>query len=911
MLRFLWCWLPGLLLLAGQPLFAQQQAVKIQGTILDSLDQPLVGATVILMHAQDSLMESFALADDKGHFLVQTTQPDQYLLQITYVGYGTFVRALEITAGQPDVQFGAIRLNPDAITLADVTVKDSFIPIVIKNDTIEYTADAFKTPPNAVVEDLLKKLPGIQVEQDGTIKAQGEEVQNVLVDGKPFFEDDAKVATRNIPADIVNKVQVFDQKSDFTEFTGIEDGQEEKTINLTIKDGKNKGTFGRVEGAYGLDERYKAAGNINRFNKKMQLSVIGNSNNINEQAFSFQEYLNFMGGLEDLMSGGELDADQFPVNLLDNSGETRAKSGGINFNYDFPNKTDLRSTYFYSDSDNQTQTDSELRNLLGSGFYNTENSGLNRSRIGNHSLRLRLKKAIDDSQDLLFKGNAALIQNRSQRLSDVGSSLGGLALNASDQFNNSHLEGLNWDSQLTYRKKLSKKGRFLTLEGRFGGQNSLTTSNLLSANRFFTEPILTDTTAQQQTTDIRTTELEGTLNYVEPLAKNHFLKLDLSSRYLQNARQKDFFDWQYASEYLYNEDISNRFDRTVNESIAGTSYKYVRKDFNLSAGVDLQQTRLLNTLNNSNTPLQKTFYNWLPNAQWSYAIGSNENLRMRYNAQVRVPGPEQLQPAIDNSDPLNIYQGNPDLQPELIHQLNLNYNKFNQFFFRAFFMGINAQWMQNRIINTVQIDDQLQRFIRPENVQQEWQVNSYYSFEAPIPGSELKGSLDGNLRFQRSNLLINEQLDGYQLWDIRQSLRLENRSKDKIDLAATYTLGFLGTFFPNSPTLDLPFANHTFELSSYWYPAKSWSINCTVSHQRFTKTELETEGWTNTLLDAGIQKTFKDNQWSLYLKGINLLDQELLYQRNSLGNQFFINEKNRLGRVFQLGLRYKIRSFGQ
>ena len=290
-------------------------------------------------------MKGFATTDEAGRFRVQATTENTYTLQITYIGYGTFERNLELTAQATDIDYGKIILNPNSYNLAGVTVTDAFVPIIIKNDTIEYNAAAFKTKPNAVVEDLLRKLPGVEVDQDGTIRAQGEEVQNILVDGKAFFDDDPKIASRNLPADIVDKVQLFDKASDFAEFTGIDDGNDEKTINLAIKEGKNKGLFGTVVGAYGADQRGKAAFNVNRFNEKMQLSAIGNANNINEQAFSITDYLDFMGGVEDLMNG-ELDLNLLPSNLLDNSGVTDLASGGLNFNYDFSKKFTLRSNYF-------------------------------------------------------------------------------------------------------------------------------------------------------------------------------------------------------------------------------------------------------------------------------------------------------------------------------------------------------------------------------------------------------------------------------------------------------------------------------------------------------------------------------------------------------------------------------------
>jgi len=275
------------------------QSVAIQGVVLDSLDEPLVGASVILKHETDDKLEAFSSTDRMGAFRLTSKNYGDFIVQITYIGYGTFERRLTLKDGESLLDFGNIVLSQSAYQLEGITIEEAFIPIIIKKDTIEYNAAAFKTRPNATVEDLLKKLPGIDVEKDGTIKAQGEEVEAILVDGKDFFDDDPKIASRNIPADVIDKVQLFDRKSEFSEFTGIDDGNESKAINLAIKDGKNKGLFGNVKAAYGTENRYRGSTNLNRFNENMQLSLIGNVNNINEQAFSLMDYLKFTGGLDE------------------------------------------------------------------------------------------------------------------------------------------------------------------------------------------------------------------------------------------------------------------------------------------------------------------------------------------------------------------------------------------------------------------------------------------------------------------------------------------------------------------------------------------------------------------------------------------------------------------------------------
>jgi len=450
-----------------------QVKVNLKGIVQDSLEVPLVGASVMLMHEKDSLLEGFAITNSDGAFEILAENVDQYLLQITYVGYGTFGRKLSIQKDSEDIDFGVIVLRTDAYQLEGVEITESFIPIVIKKDTIEYNAAAFKTKPNAVVEDLLKKLPGVEVDKDGTIRAQGEEVQNILVDGKAFFDDDPKIASKNIPADLVNKVQVFDKASDFKAFTGIDDGNDEKTINLKIKEGKNKGLFGEIKGAYGTENRFSTSANLNRFTPKMQLSFLGNANNINEH-----------------------------TDLLNNSGITKALSSGVNFNYDFSEKTSLRSNYFANFSDNFTNSTDLFLNVLEDGIFTNESSSHSISQLLNQRAKLKLKHIINQKQDLSLElrlthtdSESAIDQSTTSFLNEL------LPLNKSVVGRNSQVNDLYWKSELMYRLKLKKAGRFFTSKVTLSNQNNNNSqwlNNRLDINLFDQGIWARDTIQQNQ-----------------------------------------------------------------------------------------------------------------------------------------------------------------------------------------------------------------------------------------------------------------------------------------------------------------------------------------------------------------------------------------------------------------------------
>jgi hypothetical protein len=258
----------------------------------------------MLLSQKDSTLVNFGVSDKSGLFEIKNVSVGDYFLKVTFVGYATYQKRISAVGAGGDINVGSIKMIPQDRELEELVIKGEKAPVTVKRDTIEFNAGSFKVKANANVEDLLKKLPGVEVETDGTVRAQGEQVQRVMVDGREFFGRDPKLATRNLPADAVEKVQVFDKKSDQSIFTGIDDGQKEKTINLELKEEKRNGAFGNMMAGAGTDDRFQAKANINRFGKGKQLSFLGMGNNVNEQGFSFSDFLNFTGGSQQMMGGG-------------------------------------------------------------------------------------------------------------------------------------------------------------------------------------------------------------------------------------------------------------------------------------------------------------------------------------------------------------------------------------------------------------------------------------------------------------------------------------------------------------------------------------------------------------------------------------------------------------------------------
>jgi len=393
--------------LSVQALYAQKITVK--GRLIDSSNAALPQATIMFLNPKDSSLVNFGSSNKEGFFEVKNLNRANYIFKVTYVGHAPLMIAISPKPEELIIDLGVQKMEPASTMLGEVEIKGERAPVTIKKDTIEFNAGSFKTQPNAMAEDLIKKLPGMEVDNDGTIRAQGEQVQRVTVDGKEFFGRDPKLATRNLPADAVDKVQVFDKKSDQAVFTGIDDGQREKTINLELKEEKRKGMFGNATGGYGTEDRFTGKLSLNRFAKGQQLSIVGTANNINEQGFSIDDYMTFTGGAQQfaaggggartitIQGGGGGNSGGMQLGGGQTNGLMSTYGGGINFNKDFSTKTKLSANYFinYLEHDIIQKTERENFNTNNFKYYN-ELSSQNSTNL-NHRINLTLDHEIDSA----------------------------------------------------------------------------------------------------------------------------------------------------------------------------------------------------------------------------------------------------------------------------------------------------------------------------------------------------------------------------------------------------------------------------------------------------------------------------------------------------------------------------------
>ena len=510
------------------------------------------------------------------------------------------------------------------------------------------------------------------------------------------------------------------------EFTGIEDGEEEKTINLVLKEGAKAGYFGSVYAGGGYDPAlYEGKVMINRFTKTDQTSILALSNNNNEGGFSISDYIQFMGGMKALMSGGGLMLDPSQLALTTGDGITRSTALGLNFNREFGKKTDFRSSYLYTGVNTDLQQDVHRIYAEQAAFDEMDQVSEQTTDGGGHKVNFRLKHKIDSAQRITLRGDASLntgnIIEQTRQLTYANDEL----RNAFSSRNNSRAENWSANAELDYKKKLSANGRNMGFEADYSyGFND-------QLGRTLQEDTIGSSLNQEQQYFQTDHQFYAELDYTEPLSRNFYVEPELNYTFTTNRLNKRFYDLQEEGEPLIS-DLSRVFETMQSDYVAGLNLKYNKKKLNVNLGLDAQVTYFQGTEQNQ-SPLRRDYALLLPNASFKWKPAASSNLRLRYRTNLQVPTLEQLQPVVDNTNPQQIYIGNPNLDAAYRHSASLNYMNFSQFNFRSFFVGVNYTYTDNPVKNAVFTDSLFRQVLRPTNVDYEQTATFYANHGGPIP----------------------------------------------------------------------------------------------------------------------------------------------------------------------------------
>ncbi len=894
--------------------WAHSQNFSVRGALNDMNGDGLPSATLLLLQAADSTMVNYALSTTEGDFEINNVKPGKYLLRVTYVGYASLTIPVE-TPRDGMLNLGVIQMLDEQTFLKEVVVQEERIPMRVRGDTIEYDALAFGVQPNEVVEDLLKRMPGIEIEADGTVMAQGEQVRRVLVDGREFFGRDPKMATQNLPADAISKVHVFDERSEQAKFSGIDDGQRERTMNLELKEDRKEGMFGNTSLGYGPDDRFTGRTNVNHFNAKGQLSVLGMGNNLNQQGFSIGEYMNFTGGTQRVLGGTSGAGRQFssntsgvPVNfdgMPSSNGILTSWAGGLNLNRKLWGSTDVSSSYFYNQLDHDMTQDTDRENFLPDGNYDFRQVSIRDNQNYNHRLNLRVDHTINDNNSLLFTTSAlsnktiSFQQSNSSNTSDAGQ-----LQNTSNQITTANGMRLNLNSSLLWRKRFSVPGRTLTAGFDFQYTGNDEDGSLEAYNTFYRQQTVNQEILQDNIQESINRNIGANLSYTEPLGNRTYLEANYRITHNRNELDQQVFD-VVSEQQVVNQLLTNIYNNTLLYQRGGINYRLNRDAYNITLGSSVQATSLAGELITHDQEINRSFFNILPVARFNYDFSSFRRLSFDYETSVQEPSILQLQPLIDNRDPLNMYVGNPDLRPAYRNRATMRFNSFNPVSMFGYFAFITADYLTNAITNSVMVDEDLVRTISPVNAGNNLNLRGNFNVNiglSPIKSRIILGSTVS--RVQSTNILndvyqriTNNMLSG--------NIRYNFRPVDAFETNLSVNISQQLTEYQFS-TLEQAYLNQTYAADMNWRFLTHYRLNLGFRYQIY-------EGRTNDfdrkipMLDFGFSRSFlKNNSGELRLTGFNLLNQDLGVSQRVDANYLERQVTNSLGTYFLLTFTYSL-----
>jgi len=896
----------------------------VKGRLVDTAArQPLAEATISVILVKDSSLVSFILSDKKGVFEITNLDAGEYLLMISFNGYENYKKNFSITAEKKTNDLGEIILQKDYKTLPGVVVTD-VIPVRVNGDTVSFKADAFKTKPNATTEDLLKKLPGVQVQKDGTVSAMGENVQKILVDGKEFFGNDPKMATKNITADMVDQIQVFDDMSEQSKFTKIDDGSRSKTINIKLKKDRNKGDFGKVTAGAGSSGRYEGNLSFNHFRGNQRFSLVGSANNANKQNFSFNDIVSSQGGMGQFSRGG-LDLGALKGALTgsggggNNNGINTSRSIGLNYNDEWGKKIDFRGSYFISQSDNLLKQSSFRQTYFpndSTSDASTESESANRNR--SHRINVRWEYAIDSMNSVLYTGNVNFQQSNGMYNDTSFTFSNGvndyLAVTSKTR-NKNKRDGMNYSGELLYRKKFKRIGRTLTVGWRNGYNESESGNSNIAPNTFYRPDgsiLFSRSQDQRGDQDTKANNNSVSTSYTEPLGKNKILELNYQYSHNRNISDRETYDYNNISgKYdALNLLQTNYFENTNTSNRVGFNYRFQQKKYNYQLGFGVQLTELgsrsIRAATSKDTTLTQRFTNFFPTASFTYSVNKTKNFRFNYRGRTNAPSINQLQDVPDVSNPLQVRTGNPALKQEFINNFSVNYSTFNMMSFRFFTSNFNVGTTGNKIVNSIDSLNQAVTITKPVNLDGVFNVNGFSSIGFPI--KKLKGSnvnLTSIVNYNRDVSLVYKQKNITHRWLLTQSLGF-NYNKNKFDMGLTAGLTYNNARYTLQENLNTEYFTQTYS-ADFSYTFKKDIMVSTDFDLLVNSGRADGFNQTIPMWNAGLSKQFLKNKAAeVKFTVYDILNQNKAITRNIGENYFEDNRTNVIRRFFLLSLTYNI-----
>jgi hypothetical protein len=903
------------------------QQARVTGFITDSKDKsPLPGVNLLLMQTSDTTKFTGTQTDINGAFSFTNVQPGNYKLKTVYLGYANSYRT--ITVASADVVVGNIAIEQAGTMLKSVEIQTNQVRVEQKGDTTQFNANAYKTNPDATAEDLVTKLPGV-TNENGTVKVQGEEVKKVLVDGKPFLGDDPSAALKNVPADMIDKIQVFDKMSDQSQFTGFDDGSASKTINIVTKQGMSNGKMAKVYAGYGTDDRYTAGGNLNLFNGERKLTIMGMSNNINQQNFSMdtqgsqgrgQWGRGGMGGGGPMRPGGDQGGFVSPVQ----GGITTTHSLGLNYSDAWSKKIKMSGSYFFTATESENSTDLTRTYITSrdSGLVYTENNESVKENL-NHRFNLRLEYNIDSSNAITLTPRYTLTATGTDA-SVIGrsSTSEGVIESMADNITSSDSRSYNFGNDLLYQHKFQKKGRTFSVNIGTQLNNNESNGSLLSVTTTQWDS-LPSSIDQEYTQATDGATHSGNISYTEPVGKEGQVQISYAPSYTINKSDKRTYNFDPDTQLYSLPDtaLTNKFDNTYTVHRGGLNYRVNIKKLNLNAGLNYQQAILEGEQQfPSSYTISRSFTSLLPEALLTWKFTEKKNLRIRYRTSTNAPSVTQLQNVVDNNNPLLLKTGNPSLKQDYAHNLFARYASSNTDKATSFFAMAYGGFTQNYIGNStfIALQDTVidgitlrngTQLTRPVNLDGYYTARSFLVYSRPLSWIKSNLNLTTGFVYNSTPALVNDALNRASNYAFSQGITIASNISKEVD----FTLSYTGNYSIVKNTLqeqsDNNYFSHNASAKINWIFWKQMSINTSASHTLYSGL---TEGINQDflLLNASLAyKFFKNKSLEARFSVNDILEQNQSISRTVTETYIEDSETKLLQRYFMFTLTWNMKKF--
>lgn len=920
--------------------------VSIKGKIISSSDSgPLAGATAVIYKENGTKPINGAVSKNSGYFEIKDVKPGKYRFEIQYIGFNQYKKTIIVKS--TDISLGSISLDESSVQTSEVEVTAKAAIAEQKHDTTEFIANSFKTQPDAAAEDLVKKIPGVEVQSDGTVKAQGEQVQKVLVDGKQFMGDDPATVLKNLPADVVDRIQVFDKQSEQSQFTGFDDGNSQKALNIITKPSKRTGQFGKFAAEGGSQDRYNLSANYSIFNPKRRLSVVAMSNNVNQQNFSFSDIMGLMGSNNNRMPAG-MAPRQSDMNAMRNAsgggnfggpgnfltsqldGISKTNAIGINYIETWSETESFTLNYFMNATNNNNNqfTNREYFSLDTTQFYLL--NSLNNTKNYNHKLNMELRYNIDSSNSIYISPTLNFQKNTFDKsyFSTLTNNTVDSMINKVNSDNSSNYSGYNFNTDMMYRTKFAKPGRTfsvgvnVTANDKSGSSDQLTHT---SYYKYSPLAVLLDTLDQQYKAPTSGYGVSANAMYTEPLfGKSTLLSVNYLANMNHNSTDKKTYDYAVlTNDYsLLDSLLSNKFDNDYFTQRAGFGIMWQKDKMNFQAQLNYQQAQLKADEDfPTDFTMKYKFYNLLPSMMFRWNIDDKTRIRLFYRTNTNSPSVTQLQNVLDNSNATQLSIGNPDLKQQYNHTLNFHFSTMGSSFSNMFMTMLAFSYRNNYIGNSIFIAskdttvDNIKlasgsQLTRPVNLDGYWTSVAFlnYGFPVRLISSNVNLSLGSIITSTPS--LLNNLKNTSNSYNLNSGIFIGSNISQDLDFSLSTRYNYNITKNSLRTDQNNDYYNITSGASLKWIIWEGFFVSGDYNYTFYNNSTTSPKTTEYSLLNLSIGKKFFHNMAELKLTCYDVLKQNKSIETTVTDYYKEYVQNDVLKQYITLSFTYNLRIFG-